>query len=351
MTRALVLSGGGARGSFQVGMLEELILKQKLDFQIIRGVSVGALNAAFLAQAAKGANAATSQTNLAKRLKELRKVWDGIQGDHSIYKDRGGFPGLIVGGDSLYSLKPLRTLLEKKLKMSAIKNSGRDFKVGTVSLVSGLYHEWGPRDADFLEKIIASASIPVVFPFVDMKKKKDVLVDGGVRNITPLSSAFKAQPDEIYILLTSRLLDMDAPSGAEEHSYEKWDDNWLGTSVNGLDVLERTLDLLTDEIYLEDIRNAQQWNAIAGAIEKLEGKKAGAANTIKPAIQEVVDALGAVKKRHVKLNVIAPQVWFDENASEGSKNASTNFSPALIKNAIEHGRAIAADPNRWLVRA
>ena len=49
--RALVLASGGARGAYQVGMLQELVVKRGLDFQIIRGVSVGALNAAFLAQA------------------------------------------------------------------------------------------------------------------------------------------------------------------------------------------------------------------------------------------------------------------------------------------------------------
>ena len=49
--RALVLSGGGAKGSFQIGAMEELILNRGLDFEILCGVSVGALNASFLAQA------------------------------------------------------------------------------------------------------------------------------------------------------------------------------------------------------------------------------------------------------------------------------------------------------------
>ena len=45
--RALVLSGGGAKGSFQIGVMEELILNRGLDFEILCGVSVGALNASF----------------------------------------------------------------------------------------------------------------------------------------------------------------------------------------------------------------------------------------------------------------------------------------------------------------
>ena len=51
MNRALILGGGGARGAYQVGMLDVLVNELELDFQIMRGVSIGALNAAFLAQA------------------------------------------------------------------------------------------------------------------------------------------------------------------------------------------------------------------------------------------------------------------------------------------------------------
>ena len=190
MNRALVLSGGGARGAFQVGMLRELVINQGLDFQIIRGVSVGSLNAAFLAQAPTGAD---SQAELAKKVGELLNLWQNeITGNHSIYADRTGFPGLVVGADSLYSLKPLRSLVENNLSIDAIKSSGRDFAVGTVSLVSGRYEEWRAGDDAFFERFIASSSIPVVFPYVDIPDKDDVLVDGGVRNVTPLTSAFRA---------------------------------------------------------------------------------------------------------------------------------------------------------------
>ena len=73
MTRALVLSGGGARGAFQVGMLEELVFQRKLDFQVLRGVSVGALNAAFLAQAPKSPK---PLRELQKRVTQLRGIWE-----------------------------------------------------------------------------------------------------------------------------------------------------------------------------------------------------------------------------------------------------------------------------------
>ena len=43
--RAVVMSGGGAKGAFQVGALDYLIQDLGLDFQVIAGVSDGLLNA------------------------------------------------------------------------------------------------------------------------------------------------------------------------------------------------------------------------------------------------------------------------------------------------------------------
>jgi len=51
-------------------MLHSLVLEQKLDFQILRGVSVGALNASLLAQAPTRAD---SLTALQGRLFELEQ--------------------------------------------------------------------------------------------------------------------------------------------------------------------------------------------------------------------------------------------------------------------------------------
>lgn len=352
MRRALLLAGGGARGAFQVGMLEELIVNQKLDFQILRGVSAGALNAAFLAQAPSSPG---SQAELAQRVHQLKDVWQTeIEGNHSIYAERAGFVGLALGNDSLYSLEPLKSLLDKHISVASLKASGRDFAVGVVSLVSGHYSECSPQafPDDFMDRLLASAAIPVVFPFVDIKNQ-DVLVDGGVRNITPLSTVFRADPppDEIYILLTSRF-----PPGvtgipettAEENDYKQWDDNWLGTAVNGIDVLKRTADVLTDEIYLDDIRTALRWNDVARAIENFGVEGSGLSDSLRNVILEARNALEKAHKRFVNLHVIAPRTWFDETKQKGQRNSAIDFSPALIQKAITHGRDVAKDKEQWV---
>lgn len=348
MKRALVLGGGGARGSFQVGMLHSLVIERGLDFQIIRGISVGALNAAFLAQAPVKPD---SLAALKQKVVELEQLWrTEIKGNHSVYAERpGGVVGLAAGADSLYSLEPLKRLLQKHLSVTALRSSGRNFKVGTVSLLTGLYREWGPDDRAFIDKVLASASIPVVFPFVKTNEPNDVLVDGGVRNITPLSSAFDAEPDEIYVLLTSRLIRTDdsrlPESGVQQQPFEQWDDTWLGTKVSGFDVLKRTLEILTDEIYLDDIRGALQWNNVLEAINCVVEATPVSLRRRSRKLRAAIDKLRkSTHKRFVHVNVLAPQVWY------GQDNSSTDFAPQAIAAAIEHGKQVARDPSVWLSR-
>jgi len=268
MKRALVLSGGGARGSFQAGVVAGLVEDQNIDFEILHGVSTGALNAVFLAQAS---TAGDSLANLAQRSRELGQMWRSFTGNSSIYTRRFGFAGLAAGANSLYDNAPLRRLIEQNLDLAALSASGRSYACGFVSLTSGGYAERTHQHPRIAEGVLASASIPVAFPFVEQRggndELEDVLVDGGVRNLSPLGSVFRQEPDEIYLVLTSKLAPANGvfPGSAEQFpgngatpdKIDTWTDNFLGTKVNGIDVLKRTVELLTDEIYLSDVKEAR----------------------------------------------------------------------------------------------
>jgi hypothetical protein len=186
---------------------------------------------------------------------------------------------------------------------------------------------------------------------------EDVLVDGGVRNITPLRSAFAADPppDEIWVLLTSRVdpePNGDLPdSAARPESLDQWSDNFLGTKVSGIDVLKRSVELLADEIYLGDLDTALDWNKLLTPVEKLLA--AAGAGTVPPALSSAIDdlrnAAGSLGKRAVPLYVIAPREWYGEQAADADRdNSAVNFSPAAIARAIAHGRAVAANPALWI---
>ena len=83
--RALLLSGGGARASYQVGVLRAIanILPREASnpFQIITGASAGALNAASIA---------THAQRLRTGVRTLEYVWNNISSDQVYRLDSGG---------------------------------------------------------------------------------------------------------------------------------------------------------------------------------------------------------------------------------------------------------------------
>lgn len=104
--RAVVMSGGGAKGAFQVGALDYLINEEGMDFQVISGVPTGSLNATILAQASKG--------ELKEYQRILREIWFQIGSDRSIYLKRFlGEVFLFLLKNSLYNPDPVKALLRR----------------------------------------------------------------------------------------------------------------------------------------------------------------------------------------------------------------------------------------------
>jgi NTE family protein len=65
----VVLTGGGARAAYQVGVLRGIARLPETRFDIITGVSAEAINAAFLA----------SRSALPEAIEELLALWSGLQ--------------------------------------------------------------------------------------------------------------------------------------------------------------------------------------------------------------------------------------------------------------------------------
>ena len=291
-----------------------------------------------------------SLENLKSSVNELLEIWTKeIRGNKSVYRERiGGFPALAIGADSLLDTEPLQTLIKQHLNAGRLANSGRNFSVGVVDLVKGCFFERKPDSPTFLDDVLASAAIPVMFPPVWQQSNQQVLVDGGVREITPLSSAFRATPSEIYVLMASRAIKAEDGSLPRNTSYPnkytRWDDNFLGTRVTGLDILKRTIEILTDEIYLDDIRGALAWNRILKTIHNYIEVTSNIEmpTALQNAQAELRTDLDLVAKRYIPIHVIAPQEWY------GETNSGLAFDPGMIAKAIEHGRVVARDSSKWL---
>src|SRR5213082_394237 len=71
---AVMLTGGGARAAYQVGLLRGLARHfPELQFPIVTGVSAGAINAAYLA---------AMHGNFAHRVDQLHDLWCTLECDH-----------------------------------------------------------------------------------------------------------------------------------------------------------------------------------------------------------------------------------------------------------------------------
>ena len=75
MTLALSLSGGGPRGAFEVGAIHALAHEYGINPHYLAGTSVGAINAAFLAQAKEGDIGSFQEHTTA-----LKQIWFEIKG-------------------------------------------------------------------------------------------------------------------------------------------------------------------------------------------------------------------------------------------------------------------------------
>ena len=366
---ALVLAGGAAAGSFQVGMLDVLVNECGLDFQIIRGVSVGALNGAFLAQA-PAEN--TSLANLKKSVTELKRIWTTeVEGNDSIYTDRNPY---LSGQDneedrrlaklawrgehSFFDNKPLFRMMIEHLDVKRMCESQRDFAIGVVDLLEGAFLTRTPESNSlFLEDILASTAIPGVFPPVarthpyGSTAQSEILLDGGVREVTPLSSVLRATPppDQVYVLMTRPIISIGPPNRLMDNTLLPLDALDWHTGFSGMEVLFRVVEILKDEVYIDDIRRSREWHSILKCATDLCEKAKKYSDDLGDRARQLECAIANTSfldKDTVSIHIIAPQEKYEENETSALMQG-VNFSPDLIKKAIDHGACIASDKTKW----
>lgn len=322
--RALVLSGGGAKGSFQIGVMEELILNRGLDFEILCGVSVGALNASFLAQAPfDPIHSDVSLQNLKKAFITLRRLWlEEIEGNESVYLKRpGADAGIVFGADSIYDPEPLKKLLKKYLNPRSLEKSKRVLKIQYVSLESGKLKTANNKSPKIVDYVLASGTMPYYFPPV--KIRKEHLVDGGIRDITPLGQAFQAGAEAIYVIYAS-------PFHVEPQSFSE---GWTGMKINAFTYLGRAVELMVNEIYRTDIEGAQRLNALKENWEKV--KDLLPEHPSRKKIEKVLK-----KVRFAPIVEIKPEIYVIRDALD--------FSPINLMENYKYGKKVGASLPRSL---
>ncbi len=232
----LVLSGGGARGCYEAGVIKyirnELPARTRAQarFEIICGTSVGAINTCFLAATShqpevQGRALADVWERLRidgvyqvglKQLLNLPKWLFGSRGRGEIDDALG--PGRLGG---LLNTSPLDQLVRRGTRWGLIDENIRSgvlqgVCVNATHVASGKTHSFvhvkdgkmpawstdpgvvaravkiGPEHA------LASAAIPWIFPCVDIEG--EVYCDGGLKLNTPISPAIRLGADRLLVI-------------------------------------------------------------------------------------------------------------------------------------------------------
>ncbi len=224
----LVMSGGGARAAYQVGVLQGIARMLPHDvpnpFPIICGTSAGALNAAGLA-----ANA----TNFNSAVAHLVRVWGTLR-VNNVY--RSDFVGVIKNSAhwlaalfatgftrsqhvSLLDNAPLKALLERTADFSKIQVAIDAGHLDAVSITASGYGSgqsisfyqgresfapWtrarrsGCRAEIGLAHLLASSAIPFVFPPVPING--EYFGDGSIQQLAPVSPALHLGADRVLVI-------------------------------------------------------------------------------------------------------------------------------------------------------
>lgn len=190
MVLALVLGGGGARGSYQIGVWKAL-RELNIEIDIITGTSVGAINGAIIAQG-EYERALDLWMNI-----ENNMVFGGIyEQDDSKSKIEMILEKLMK--NDLLNMNPLKELLEKNIDEENIRNSKVKFGIMTVD--KDAYKEEAVflgdiKGGKLVDYIMASAALYPLVKAHDIDGKK--YIDGGFYDNLPINMAVSQGADKI----------------------------------------------------------------------------------------------------------------------------------------------------------
>lgn len=231
----LVLTGGGARAAYQVGVLraiaEMLPDPGHNPFPVICGTSAGAINAASLA---------VSAAHYSEGVRELERVWSNFHVNQVYRSDILGVLG--NSAHCLFSLwssnserkqavslldnSPLEVLLKHRLPFRGIQRSIKSGALHALGITAWGYTSGqsvtfyqGAKDISpwkraqrvgvpariEVKHLVASASIPFIFPAT--KLNREYFGDGSMRQMAPISPALHLGAERVLIIGVHKTLD------------------------------------------------------------------------------------------------------------------------------------------------
>jgi len=272
MSKALVISGGGSKGAFAVGVIKYLTVNFPASgFDMYIGTSTGALIAPF---AALGKIAELEQLYTTQNTSDIVQKFD--IGDRLLQ-------------NSLMGVDPLWELIKKNYTddfYASLQQSGKQVFLATTCLQTSelvIYSnkpqaasgDYASRQIElpiqFRKAILASACQPVFMPPVkvnqDIQGAPDRLyqyVDGGLREYVGIEMAIQNEATEIVaVLLSSDKTPVDTREYNDIYS-----------------ILEKTISIFTDDVSKNDLVIPSQYNEALKYIDSVKRKmrRAGISN-------------------------------------------------------------------------
>jgi NTE family protein len=369
---ALVLSGGGAYGAYEVGVIQALFAGDcpctsgtRLDPDVYTGTSVGNYNAAFLAMNEGGAFESS---------RRLRSIWtdriadNGGGAGNGVFKIRGnpleyidprvpGSPveqlrrlladtaslGRSAGPRMLNLLSPSERLLERMkdlfdisaflnvepfeelvrhtIKPGALRGSNKVLSVTATGWRTGEAREFSfpdMSDEETWSAIRASAAIPALFPPVRLFD--EVFIDGGVVQNTPIKPAVKAGATEIHVVSLNPKMTQLPESHIE----------------NSLDTFNRVYAAMLASKIDEDVASARWINEGIEALERIDAGQEVDSDTMR----RFVRVAGVISERLHQEDRLPAKLTIHRyypQSSLGDMIGMLNFHRAPIENMIREG--------------
>lgn len=239
--KSLSLAGGDLVGvCFEAGVLAGMTEKGEA-WDAITGTSAGAIVATYLGnQLGLGRSWHDAASDLVRLLYRLKGPKDVVQKRSkvrlgwSLVANRA-WPGV-------YSLDPLRKLLAQNVSRATLLK-GPPVRVAVFNLDLGVTQYVGPDDPDYLEFVVASASVPIVTPVVVIRGHR--YCDGGIQEIAPA----------VQLGATS----VDVITKSPEGIPGRW-----AEPETALQTLQRVIGGMTREILESDLKLATWINRASG---------------------------------------------------------------------------------------
>lgn len=232
---AIILSGGGARGAYEVGVLSYLFgdypraTGRMPPIDLVSGTSVGAINGTYLASVLDDPIGGIAR---------LAGLWSSLSLNDVMgfgFRQIAGLPRVLLGGDAPVGVFDANSMAQLVQRGIPWRRLARNLRTGRLrALIVSVTHVGTGRSVIYVDAakgvtvpddlaahvivrrehiranhVLASAAIPIVFPAVHIGG--DLYCDGGLRLNTPMAPAIHMGAERLLVV---HVATPPAPRGA-----------------------------------------------------------------------------------------------------------------------------------------